>query len=89
MKWEYRYDDGAPHFMHVINQWTETRDPSWNCIIYARDCTKKEIDNLQQWFDDNIKEPSFCEFRINSGNPAFFITIYNKDDAALFKLTWG
>jgi len=75
--------------MSAINQWTEARDPSWNCIIYARHCTNKELDALQAWFDENIKEPSYCEFRLNSGDPAFYIGIYDKDDAALFKLTWG
>lgn len=89
MKWEYRYDDGAPHYMSVIDQWTEAREPSWNCVIYARHCTDQEVADLQKWFDANIKEPSYCEFRLNSGDLAFFISIVDKDDAALFKLTWG
>lgn len=79
---ELRYDDGAPHFMTALNEWTEQRRPSWKCCYYGKS-------DLPTWFEENIQGEYDNDFRFNSGDPAYFITIYNKDDAALFKLTWG
>ena len=81
----WRYDDGKPHYMSVIKQWTESRDPGWHCVMYARECN---VIDVQDWFEENIKEPSECELRINSGNLALFISLMREEDATLFRLRW-
>jgi hypothetical protein len=54
--------------------------------MYAREC---DVRAVQDWFEEHIPAPSECELRLNSGDLALFVYIMNKDDAALFKLTWG
>lgn len=82
----WRYDEGKPHYMSVIKQWTDPRPPSWHCVMYAREC---DVRTVQDWFEEHIPAPSECELRLNSGNLALFIFIVKEEDATLFKLTWG
>lgn len=82
----WNFDDGSPHYMAVIDKWTEPREPAWYCTMYASECN---VAAVQDWFEEHIPLPSECELRLNSGNLALFIYIVNKEDAALFRLAWG
>lgn len=62
--------------------------PLYRTIMYA----KKNSENVQAWFNEQDYDEELdyeCELRFNSGNPAFFIRIYNPDLLTLFTLRWS
>lgn len=85
----WRYDDGAPVYSTVLKKHIgEERRPAWHCTIPSRDIDATEI---QRWLEENLVEDEQFEitFRFNSGDPAMFVEIYDKDAAAMFYLAWG
>lgn len=62
--------------------------PLWRGIAYARDGG----DMIQTWFyeQEYIEEQDYvCPLRFNSGEPSYFISIYNPSLLTLFKLRWS
>lgn len=80
---DWYYDSGEPYYIATIAQWTESRQPSWNCRIYEKDYA--EIVN--EWLRENTQTAE-CTYRFNSGSPCYFIRIYDKDEAVAFQLRW-
>lgn len=86
---DWRYDDGSPVWSPLLEKHLgEPRKPAWRCTIYRRDI---HAESMQTWLEDNLIEDEQFEmtFRFNSGDPAMFVEIYDKDAAAMFYLAWG
>jgi hypothetical protein len=76
----WRRDEGGSYFEPSVKT-------AWRCIIYARDFNL----DLERWFLDQgaVDEIDYdLDKRYNSGNPAYFISIYREDIAAAFLLRW-
>jgi len=81
----WQYDDGLPQYMAVIDQWTDAREPCWQCHWQP----SVGEDPVKWWLDDNCLGPYDTTFRFNSGDPYVQIRIYREEDAIAFKLRWG
>lgn len=81
----WKYDDGEPIWSDTIGDYIgEPSQPRWHCVVPKRNSTEIEI-----WLNSNLDERAFdYTFRYNSGDPAMFLDIYDKDAAALFYMTW-
>lgn len=73
----WRHEDG------FINGEFRPEIKGWHCMFYEYNQT-----NIEDWMETNMKGEYDCIYRFNSGDPAYFITIKESEDATLFKLTW-
>ncbi len=83
------YDDGAPIWSAALGTHLgEPRRPAWRCTIHKRDPDSTDI---VRWLEENLIEDEQFEmtFRFNSGDPAMFVEIYDRNAAAMFTLAWG
>lgn len=81
MIYNWRYDEGGSYCEQAVR-------PAWHCLIYTG--MSLNLD-LEQWFlDQGAKDGVDYEFdyRYNSGNPAYFISIYKEELATAFVLRW-
>lgn len=80
----WRYDDGKPVYSATIKQHIgEAMPPSWRCTFRDGD--------ISEWIEDQgFREDEDYElnFRFNSGDPRYFLAIYNEELAAAFALRW-
>ena len=70
------YDDGKGY---------KPRKPAWRCMCYTR---FKISSSIKQWLENNANDNAEWIVRFNSGDPALFIEIYDKDLATAFRLAW-
>lgn len=82
---DWRYDDGKPIYMNVIDEWTEARHPCWRCKIY----NVLEIQRIEEWLHDSIVGDWDVTVRFNSDRPYVVIEIYDEADATAFLLRWS
>jgi len=87
---DWWYDDGEPVWNEVLQCYLGDgvkRRPAWHCKIYSYYADPKPV---IEWLEENYVEEQdyFEEYRLNSGNPALFITLYNEEIVTAFKLTW-
>jgi len=87
---DWWYDDGKPIWSELLQSYLDDgilRRAAWHCKIYSYDCDLRPI---IQWLEQNYVEEQdyFEEYRLNSGSPALFITLYNEQILTAFKLTW-
>ena len=87
---DWWYDDGEPIWSEVLQQYIDEgikRRPAWHCKVYSYNTDPKPI---IEWLQENYveEEDYWEEYRLNSGNPALFITLYNEEILTAFKLTW-
>ena len=87
---DWWYDDGKPIWSELLQCNLDDgmiRRPAWHCKIYSYDTDPKPV---IAWLEANYVEEQdyFEEFRLNSGSPALFITLYNEQILTAFKLTW-
>ena len=62
--------------------------PLWRGVSYARD----DGDMIQTWFYEQEYDEGRdyeCTLRFNSGDPAYFISIYNPSLVTMFTLRWS
>ena len=62
--------------------------PLWRGVSYARD----DGDMIQTWFYEQEYDEEMdyeCTLRFNSGDPAYFISIFDPSLLTLFKLRWS
>jgi hypothetical protein len=60
--------------------------PSWRCQLYI----KKSFE-LENWFSDQgakLLDDYDADFRFNSGDPCYYISIYDEKLATAFLLRW-
>jgi len=81
---DWRYDDGKPTYMNVIDTWTEARRPCWRCKIN----NVLEIQRIEEWLHDFIVGDWDVTVRFDSGSPHVAIEIYDENDATAFLLRW-
>jgi hypothetical protein len=86
----WRYDDGWHDIPHVLRAKHGGKEVEfieeivgWHCWAYPDD-----NGDFAKWMEQNMKGNYDCDFRFNSGDPMFTITIKDPEDATLFKLTW-
>lgn len=82
----WRYDDGKPHYMEAINRWTEPHDPCWRCGWLVQDNIPEIHIWLQEHGSKGIDYDVDCKF--NSGNPHYYLRIYDDTMAVAFRLRW-
>lgn len=80
----WQYDDGKPVYSDTIKQYIgEKRLPSWRCTF--RDSTISKWIEEQDFQEDRDFE---LVYRFNSGDPRYFLAIYNEELATAFALRW-
>ena len=67
----------------VISYWSHNEEAgTWFCWVYVQTNFK-----FSEWMDEFCPTASW-EFRFNSGNPAYIVTIKDAQEALLFQLRW-
>lgn len=78
------FDSGDPHYMNVIDRWTERREPVWR-IHYIAD-TPEGYDAVVEWLDNNCERGYDYTYRFNSGSPYLSIELLAETDVIAFKM---
>lgn len=76
----WRCDKGGDYFEQSVRT-------AWRCTLYSMHI---HLD-VEQWFLEQGAKTEVdyeFDFRYNSGNPAYFITIYKEELATAFLLRW-
>lgn len=77
----WHYDSGEPYYA-----WSDPRQPCWRGQIYLKDFDVGKT--FQNWLSNNLKQYDI-DFRFNSGDPCYFIKIYDEHEALTFWMTWS
>ncbi len=92
----WRYEDGWSNIPGILRKPGEPTKAfnaniiGWHCWVYpySDDTTSKDFDQFEQWLDENCPSADYTR-RFNSGDPMLTVHITDKEDAAMFCLTWG
>lgn len=92
----WRYEDGwqnIPAFLIEKGQPSKEFHADivgWHCWVYpySDDKTFKDFEQFERWLDENCPSAEYTR-RFNSGDPMITVFIRDKNDAAMFCLTWG
>lgn len=80
----WHYDDGKPIYSETIKQYLgKEMPPSWRCTFRDGD--------ISEWVENQgyVEDVDYdLIFRFNSGDPRYFLTIFNEQLAAAFALRW-
>lgn len=74
----WRYDDGKWDARHLTK-------PSWRCTAHIKN------PSIEDWFESqhvNRYKDYEIDFRFNSGDPCYYISIYKEELATAFLLRW-
>lgn len=92
----WRYENGwcdIPAILQKNNEPVKEFRPDligWHCWVYpySDDMMSKDFDQFEQWLKENCPSADYSR-RYNSGDPMVTVFITSKEEAALFRLTWG
>lgn len=83
------YDSGEPHYMEVIDRWTEPTEPVWRFRCKSTlpiGETRDWYDTIVNWLEENCQGGYDYTYRFNDGDPYLSVELLHQEDFLAFRM---
>lgn len=85
----YTFHSGDPHYIDVIDFWTDRSEPVWliKCKYTMPIGSSKDwYDTIVHWLDDNCQGGYDYTYRFNDGDPYLSVELLREEDFLAFRM---